>query len=77
MVPRSQPGAVLQTEQQVVRQLREILNGYVTSIDGHRVPLHADSLCVHVDTPHAIDFVRLLRAELTSAGVRIAKPLAS
>lgn len=77
LVPRSQPGAVLQTEQQVVRQLREILNGYVISIDGHRVPLHADSLCVHVDTPHAIDFVRLLRAELTSAGVRIAKPLAS
>lgn len=77
LVPRTQPGAVLPTEQHVVRQLREILNGYVTSIDGHRVPLHADTLCVHVDTPHAVDFVRLLRAELESAGVRIAKPQAT
>ena len=74
LVPRSQPGAILQTAQHVVTQLREILNGYVTSIDGHRVPLHADSLCVHVDTPHAIDFVRLLRAELKSAGVGIKRP---
>ncbi|MDH5668413.1 MAG: LamB/YcsF family protein [Nitrospira sp.] len=77
LVPRTQPGAVLPTAQHVVRQLREILNGYVTSIDGHRVPLHADTLCVHVDTPHAVDFVRLLRAELQSAGVRIQRPLAS
>lgn len=77
LVPRTQPGAVLPSEQHVVRQLREILNGYVTSIDGHRVPLHADTLCVHVDTPHAVGFVRLLRAELESAGVRIAKPQAT
>ena len=74
LVPRTQPGAVLQTTQHVIRQLREILNGYVTSIEGHRVPLQADSLCVHVDTPHAIDFVRLLRSELQSAGIRIEQP---
>ena len=74
LVPRSQPGAVLQTHEQVIRQLREILNGYVTSIDGQRVPLHAQSLCVHVDTPRAVEFVHVLRNELASAGTRIAKP---
>ena len=74
LVPRSQPGAVFQTEQQVVRQLREILDGSLTSIDGKRIPLHADSLCVHVDTPHAVEFVRLLRTELASTGVRVARP---
>ena len=77
LVPRSQPEAMLQTDQHVVRQLHEILEGYVTSIDGRRVPLHADSLCVHMDTPHAVDFVRLLHAELKSAGVRIASPRVS
>jgi len=77
LVPRTQPGAVLPTEQHVVRQLREILNDYVTSIDGQRVPLHADTLCVHVDTPHAVDFVRLLRSELQSAGARIQRLLVS
>lgn len=74
LVPRSQPSAVLQTQQQVIRQLHEILNGYVTSIDGHRVPLHADSLCIHADTPQAVELVHLIRAELESAGVRIARP---
>jgi 5-oxoprolinase (ATP-hydrolysing) subunit A len=74
LVPRSESGAVLHTNRQVCRQLRDILNGYVTSIDGHRVALQSDSLCVHLDTPHAVEFVHLVRAELESAVVRIAKP---
>lgn len=76
LVPRSESGALLQTEQQVLRQLREILNSYVTSIDGQRVALHADSLCIHTDTPHAVEFVHLVRAKLESAGVAIARPRA-
>lgn len=73
LVPRSEPGALLETEQQVRRQLRDIINGYVTSIDGQRIFLHADSLCIHIDTPHAVDFVRLVRNEIESAGIRIAR----
>ncbi len=75
LVPRSQPHALLQTEEQVRRQLREILNGYVTSIDGQRIPIQADTLCVHLDTPQAVEFIQLIRHEIESAGVRIAKPL--
>ena len=74
LVPRSQPDALLQTEQEVRRQLREILGGHVTSIDGQRVSLQADSLCVHIDTPHAVEFVQLVRSEVESVGIRIMKP---
>jgi len=74
LVPRSEPGALLQSEHHVRRQLHEILHGYVTSIDGHRVALQSDSLCIHIDTPHAVDFVHVVRAEIKSAGVSIAKP---
>lgn len=73
LVSRSESGALLQTEQEVLRQLHEILNGYVISIEGRRVFLHADSLCMHADTPHAVEFVRLIRNEIESAGVRIVK----
>lgn len=73
LVPRSESGALLRTERHVRRQLREILNGYVTSIDGQQVALQSDSLCVHIDTPHAVEFVRLVRAEIESAGVGIAR----
>ncbi|MGQ0665575.1 MAG: 5-oxoprolinase subunit PxpA [Nitrospiraceae bacterium] len=77
LVPRSQSGALLQTEQQVRDQLRAILNGYVTSIEGRQVSLRADSLCIHTDTPRAVEFARLIRAEIESAGLRIAKPRAT
>ncbi len=72
LVPRSRPDAVLKTEQQVRRQLHEILNGYVTSIEERRVDLQADSLCIHADTPQAVEFVRLVRNEIESAGIGIA-----
>jgi len=74
LVPRSEPGALLQTGQAVAHQLREILKGYVIGIDGQRVFLDADSLCIHTDTPHAVEFARLVRGEIESAGVRIARP---
>lgn len=74
LVPRSESGALLQTEHQVLRRLHDILNGFVTSSDGLQVPLQADSLCVHLDTPHAVEFVRLVRAKIESAGVHIARP---
>ncbi|MDH4305313.1 MAG: LamB/YcsF family protein [Nitrospira sp.] len=75
LVPRSHPHALLQTDEQVRRQLREILNGSVTSMDGRRVPIQTDTLCVHIDTPQAVEFLQLIRQEIESAGVRIAKPL--
>lgn len=74
LVPRSQPNALLQTELQVRRQLREILNGSITSIDARRIPIQADTLCVHMDSPQAIEFLQLIRQEIQSAGVHIAKP---
>lgn len=73
LVPRSQPNALLQTEGQVRRQLREILSGYVTSRDGQSVPIHTHSLCMHADTPGAVDFIRLVRQDIESAGVRITR----
>jgi len=75
LVPRTQPGAMIESPQHVRQQLRAILKGYVTSIDGQRVPLQADSLCVHMDSPQAVDFLQLIRQELDSADVRITKPI--
>jgi UPF0271 protein len=44
----------------------------VTSIDGHRIALEVDTICVHSDTPGAAQLARQLRAALQAAGVRVA-----
>lgn len=72
LVPRSEREAVLQTEADVRRQLRQLMIGSVTSVEGSSVPIHADSLCLHTDTPNAVPLARMIRHELQSAGIRIA-----
>jgi UPF0271 protein len=45
--------------------------GVVTSHSGERVAVRARSLCLHGDTPGAVDMARRVRAGLESAGVRV------
>lgn len=72
LVPRSEPGAVLQNEQDIRLRVRELLAGAVMSIEGSSVPIHADTLCLHADATHAVPLARLVRHELKSAGIRLA-----
>jgi UPF0271 protein len=71
LVPRSANGAVLQTEEDVRQQLRQLMKGSVMSVEGSSVPIQADSLCLHTDTPHAVPLARMIRHELESAGIRL------
>lgn len=75
LVPRGRPDALLHDPQQaakrVVRMLRE---GRVRSIDGVEVEVRAESVCVHGDTPNAVEFVRNLQFELRQQGVTISAP---
>ncbi len=71
LLSRSEQGAVLQSEEDVRRQLRQLMAGSVTSLDGVTVPIRADSLCLHSDTFQAPPLARMIRQELQSAGIRI------
>ncbi|MFE3826611.1 LamB/YcsF family protein [Streptomyces sp. NPDC059092] len=69
LVSRREPGAVLHDPDAIVaRSLRMVTEGVVTAVDGTDVPVRADSLCVHGDTPGAVAIARLLRDELTRTG---------
>ncbi len=71
LVPRTEPGALLTSEESVRRQLRQLIKGSVTSIEGAAVLIKAGSVCLHADTPQAVSFARLIRQELESAGIRL------
>jgi len=52
LVPRSVPGAVIHDASIVVeRSLRLVVEHRVTAITGEQVELHADTICLHSDTP--------------------------
>lgn len=76
--PRREPDAVIDDADDATAQaLRMAQHGEVTAVDGQRVALKADTLCLHGDGTHAVDFARRLRAALEAAGLRIAAPAAA
>ena len=75
---RKEPGAVLHDVEAVAeRAVAMATGGGVVTADGGKLDLRADSLCVHGDTPGAVEFVRMLRKQLEAKGVSIAAPLRS
>ena len=65
LVPRSQPGAELQHESQVMKQVAQILqDGTVTSASGRRIPVEADTICIHGDHKQSASFAKAIYSQL-------------
>ena len=72
LASRSKPGSVIHdTAAVVARAIRMVRDHQVVAIDGSLIPLDADTICLHGDTPGAADLARAVRAGLESAGVRV------
>ena len=78
LVPRSRADALLNNpEDAAVRVLRMLREGKVRSVEGDDVGVRVETICVHGDTPGAVEFARQLRSQLESQGVRISAPQSS
>jgi 5-oxoprolinase (ATP-hydrolysing) subunit A len=73
LVPRRSPGAVVSDPAVVAeRAVRMAVEGVVVAEDGTSVDMSVCSVCVHGDTPGAVDLARRVRSALEEAGLRIA-----
>ena len=73
LVPRSQPGAVLDDAQAAADRLVGWLrSGRMPVVGGEAIALRADSICVHGDSAHAVEMARHIRARLQAEGVVLA-----
>jgi len=73
LVPRSEPGAVIDDPYDVVARAAGIaLHHRVTAADGSTIAVDARSLCVHGDTPGAVYLAQEIRRTLTDAGITLA-----
>ncbi|MEC0148423.1 LamB/YcsF family protein, partial [Paenibacillus alginolyticus] len=72
LTPRDQRGALLSSAAdaaaQVVRLVRE---GKVLSREGEDLSMRADTICIHGDGVHAVEFARDIRALLNSSGIAV------
>jgi UPF0271 protein len=72
---RSQPGALLTDPAAAAAQaVRMVQDGRVIAYDGTPVPVQADTLCIHGDTPGAPAIAQAVRTALEAAGIAV-RPL--
>ena len=76
LVPRHEPGAVIDDEQIVVTRAVAIARErMVIAADGTRVPLDVQTICVHGDTPGAAVLASRIRKALNDAGIQVRAPV--
>jgi len=73
LVSRRLPGAVLHDPEQIARRCVAMAAGEaIEDVDGGSLTLRPGSICVHGDTPGAVQIAQQVREALTSAGVALA-----
>ena len=56
--------ALITDPQKAAEQMKEMLNGNIIAVDGSPVPIHITSVCVHSDTPNAVDIAQAVKAQI-------------
>ena len=73
LVARTKPGAVIADENEAAfRIIRMIQEKKVRAVDGTDLDMEADSVCIHGDSIHALEFAKKLRASFSAAGIEAA-----
>ena len=64
LVPRGRPGAVLASAEAVVKQVEAMIGR-----------AGVDTICIHGDSDHAVEFAKAIHQKLKSSGVQLTTPL--
>jgi UPF0271 protein len=75
LAPRDKPGGMIEDKDESLKHaLRMVEEGVVVSLSGKRIPVAADTLCLHGDQPGAVEFASHIRKAFTARGITIAAP---
>lgn len=76
LVPRSEPGAVLTDTATIAQRVLDVATGRpITAISGESIVVAAQSICLHGDTPGAVEHARSAREVLRSNGITVRSAL--
>jgi UPF0271 protein len=72
LTPRTQPNALITDAQRAIDQaIGMATRGEVIAVSGKRVPVVAQTLCIHGDKPGAAEFARRIGAALRERGIAV------
>ncbi|HAE17043.1 MAG TPA: LamB/YcsF family protein, partial [Erysipelotrichaceae bacterium] len=72
LVSRSTQGSMItDAETAVSRVVRMVKEGKVTAITGKDIDIRADSVCIHGDGAHAVEFAKMIRKRLLKEQIEI------
>ncbi|KUH99523.1 hypothetical protein AU190_13980 [Mycolicibacterium acapulense] len=73
LVDRRQRGAVLHDTDVIADRIASMVSdGRVDAVDGSTIPITVDSICVHGDSPGAVQIATAVRDRLLAEGIKIA-----
>lgn len=74
LLSRSHSGALIDSPAEAIQQsLTLVTRGEVTSVNGVTLPVQADTLCLHGDSPEALAFAVALREAFDSHGIVVSR----
>lgn len=67
LLSRQEKGAVLEDDTAIAKQVESLINdNQVTTVSGKKIPITAESLCVHGDNVRALESVKTIRQVIDS-----------
>jgi UPF0271 protein len=67
LTPRSMPGALIEDEDLCRRQVLDMaVRGKVRALDGTEIPILAQTICLHGDGAHAVEFAKMVAVALAA-----------
>lgn len=75
LTTRNQPNALIETVDESCKQVLQMINDQsVTATTGEKVALKAETVCIHGDGKHALEFAQAIRARIIETRIEI-KPI--
>ncbi|MGX2949021.1 5-oxoprolinase subunit PxpA [Frederiksenia canicola] len=72
LVPRTRPDALVESDEKAIAQVLQMVEQQaVTSVEGFTIPIQADSICLHGDGAHAVEFAEKIRIALAEHHIQI------
>jgi UPF0271 protein len=71
LVPRGQPGALLSPAEAVAQAVSLASEGLVIAVDGTRIRVAAETICVHGDGPDTVEVAASIRTAFIEQGIQV------